>query len=131
MQSAGHQTYWSQSFNHLQYWCLNSYLGESFQQEQRLKFFDMVYHQEGFCNEEPLDYVHHCLQWYRVFIDSMLEGMAEERQAVMLNAPLDWGTIVHHSTMANIEEVLNAVNASQKALHCVWLQEQWRERGYP
>ena len=55
----------------------------------------------------------------------MLEGMAEERQVV-----LDWGTIIHHSTMANIE-VLDVVNASQKALHCVWLQEQWRERGYP
>ncbi len=49
---------------------------------------------------------------------------------VMLNALLDWGTIVHHSTMANIEEVLNTVNALQKALHCIWLQEQWRERGY-
>ncbi len=91
----------------------------------------MVYCQEGFCNEEPLDYMHHCLQWYQVFINSTLEGTAEERQAVMSNALLDWGTIIHHSTMANIKEVLDAVNALWKALHCVWLQEQWRERGYP
>src|SRR5258708_36153676 len=90
----------------------------------------MVYHQEGFCNEEPLDYMHCHLQWYQVFIDSMLEGMAEERQVVLLNALLDWGTVVHHSTMANIKEVPDLVNASQKSLHCVWLQEQWRERGY-
>src|SRR5258708_6471745 len=49
----------------------------------------------------------------------------------MSNTPLDWGTVIHHSTMANIKEVLNVVNALQKALHHVWLQEQWRERGYP
>src|SRR5258708_3667135 len=36
MVSAGHQSYWLQSFNNLQYWCLNSYLGEGFLREQRL-----------------------------------------------------------------------------------------------
>ena len=46
----------------------------------------------------------------------------------MLNAPPDWGMIVHHSTMANIEEVLDTVNSSQVALHRVWLHKQWREK---
>src|SRR5260370_13017440 len=58
--------------------------------------------------------------------------MAEEQQSVMENAPPVWGTIVHHSTMANIEEVLNAINTSQTHLHKAWfLSHRWgsRDRG--
>src|SRR5260370_15603209 len=50
----------------------------------------------------------------------------------MENAPPVWGTIVHHSTMADIEEVLNAINTSQTHLHKAWFQShRWgsRDRG--
>ena len=40
----------------------------------------------------------------------------------MENAPPVWGTIVHHSTMADIKEVVNAVNTSQSHLHKAWFQ---------
>src|SRR5260370_41440392 len=58
--------------------------------------------------------------------------MAEEQQSVMENAPPVWGTIVHHSTMADIEEVINAINTSQTHLHEAWFQScRWgtRDRG--
>src|SRR5260370_33505515 len=77
----------------------------------------MQYQQEGFHNEDPLDFIHHQLQWYQIFIDSTQAGTAEEHQSIMENAPPVWGTIVHHSTMADIEEVVNTVNASQSHLH--------------
>ena len=63
------QVYWMASLLALQYWCLNVYLGDQFLAAQRLKYFEMQYQQEGFCNE-ALDFIHHQLQWYHVFIDS-------------------------------------------------------------
>src|SRR5260370_8588096 len=94
----------------LQYWCLNVYLGDQFLVAQRLKYFDMQYQQEGFRNEDPLDFIHHQLQWYCVFINSTRAGTAEEHQNIMENAPPVWGTIVHHSTMPDIEKVANPTN---------------------
>src|SRR5260370_110128 len=50
----------------------------------------------------------------------------------MENAPPVWGTIVHHSTMADIKEILNAINTSQTHLHEAWFQShRWgsRDRG--
>src|SRR6266478_9625289 len=116
----------------LQYWCLNVYLGDQFLMTQRLKYFDMQYQQEGFQNEDPLDFIHHQLQWYHIFIDSTRAGTAKECQSVMENAPPVWGTIVHHSTMADIKEVVNAVNTSQSHLHEAWFQScKWgnQDRG--
>src|SRR5260370_28728116 len=56
--------------------------------------------------------------------------MREECQSVMENAPSVWGTIIHHSTMANIEEVINAINTSQDHLHKAWFQShRWGSRG--
>ena len=58
--------------------------------------------------------------------------MAEECQSIMENAPPVWGTIVHHSTMADIEEVLDTINTSQTHLHEAWYQpHKWgnRDRG--
>src|SRR6266478_373064 len=106
----------------LQYWCLHVYLGEQFLAAQRLKYFKMQYRQEGFRNEDPLDFIHCRLQWYCVFIDSTRASTAEEHQSVLENAPPVWGMIVHHSTMADIEEVINAVNTLQTHLHEAWFQ---------
>ena len=56
--------------------------------------------------------------------------MREECQSVIKNAPVVWGTIVPHSTMANIEEVTNAINTSQDHLHEAWFQsDRWGSRG--
>src|SRR5260370_38220587 len=58
--------------------------------------------------------------------------MAEEHQSVMENAPSIWGTIIHHSTMADIKEVINAVNTLQPHLHEAWFQShKWgnQDRG--
>ena len=106
----------------LQYWCLHVYLDKQFLAAQRLKYFKMQYWQEGFHSKDPLDFIHHQLQWYHVFIDSTRAGTAEECQSILENAPPVWGMIVHHSTMANIEEVINAVNTSQNHLHEAWFQ---------
>ena len=116
----------------LQYWCLNVYLGDQFLMAPRLKYLDMLDRQEGFQNEDPLDFIHHQLQQYCAFIDSTRAATAEEHQNVMENAPPVWGTIVHHSTMANIEEVVNAINTSQSHLHEAWFQShKWgnQDRG--
>ena len=64
------QVYWTASLLAQQYWCLNMYLGDQFLTAWRLKYFEMQYQQEGFQNEDPLDFIHHHLQWYCVFIDS-------------------------------------------------------------
>src|SRR5260370_572680 len=50
----------------------------------------------------------------------------------MENAPPVWGTIVHHPTMVDIKEVVNAINTSQSHLHKAWFQScKWgnRDRG--
>src|SRR6266850_2492808 len=50
----------------------------------------------------------------------------------MENAPPVWGTIVHHSTMADIKEVVNTINTSQSHLHKAWFQShKWgnQDRG--
>ena len=48
----------------------------------------------------------------------------------MENAPPIWGTIIHHSTMADIKEVVNTINTSQIHLHEVWFQScRWGNRG--
>src|SRR5260370_40175012 len=57
-----------------------------------------------------------------VFIDSTQASTAEECQNIMENTPPVWGTIVHHSTMADIKEVVNTVNTSQSHLHEAWFQ---------
>src|SRR5260370_2289494 len=62
----------------------------------------------------------------------MRASTAKEHQSIMENAPPVWGTIVHHSTMVDIEEVVNAVNTSQSHLHEAWFQShKWgnRDRG--
>ena len=49
----------------------------------------------------------------------------------MENAPSIWGMIVHHSTMANIKEAINAVNVSQAHLHEAWSQSRrWTDRDH-
>src|SRR5260370_27034163 len=56
--------------------------------------------------------------------------MREECQSIIENTPAVWGTIVPHSTMADIEEVINAVNTSQDHLHEAWFQScRWGSRG--
>src|SRR6266850_4950370 len=132
MLSWDQQVYWMASLLALQYWCLNVYLGDQFLAAQHLKYFEMQYWQEGFWNEDPLDFIHHRLQWYCIFIDSTQASTAKECQNVMENTPPVWGTIVHHSTMADIKEVVNAVNTSQSHLHEAWFQScKWgnRDRG--
>src|SRR5260370_26903049 len=113
MLSQDRQVYWMASLLALQYWCLNVYLGDQFLMTQRLKYFDMQYQQEGFWNEHPLDFIHHQLQWYHVFINSTRASTAKEHQNIMENAPPVCGNIVHHSTMANIKQVVNTLNTSQ------------------
>src|SRR5260370_14767449 len=74
------QIHWTQSFDLHVYWSINVYLGKQFLTKQHLLYFEMQYHQEGFWDENPLDFIYRILQWYRVFINSMATGSAAKRQ---------------------------------------------------